>query len=216
MNEDDNQELTKAYEDVILIREKVTDFTLNSRFQLLLSQLDLFKGLASLTIGILGIGYLLKEDLDSKFVLLCLIFALLTLVISVSYSRQTIDAHTNEIENTKNHFIQKTKELIVKMKESKNEHDIKIFRDARTNYLENYKPYEEPPQSNYTGETLILFFFLSIGYLVLAYISSNYYQIKLLSIPHLLLLLIIWLVSFVDWAGFLMKRLSKRITFKTR
>lgn len=188
------------------LQEKFSDFELNSNFQLLLSQLDLFKLLASLVVAIIGIGYLYNSKLDGDFLLLSLIFSLTTLIVAISYTRESIDRQPKLTELTRQNIWQKSQEHVRIVLEAKKLDDFQIYSNyARGELEEAHK--NKKILMNQIGEIITFFFYLSIGFLVFSFVSSNY-QVNVLSLPTLLLLIVVYLVSFKSWAICVSEKLS--------
>lgn len=207
MKEEHKDILKNSIKDTFSMQEKFSDFEISSNFQSLISQLDLFKLIASLVIGIIGIGYLYDSKLDGDFLLISLIFALITLVISVSYTREVIDLQpkqNKEIHTLIAAKVQEHNDVVLKaFKEDNSE----IFFDYAKNELSKEHP-EQP--LNYIGEAIIFSFYMSIGFLGLSFISYKY-PLELLSTPTLFLLAGVYLISFKNWAVWLSNKLSSQV-----
>ncbi len=196
--------IKNSVKDIFSFQEKFSDFELSSNFQLMLSQLDLFKLLSSLVVAIIGIGYLFDSKLENQFLLLSLIFSLLTLVVSISFTREVIDlqpklnakAH-QEISKT----IQQHNDMALK---ALREDNSEIFFEYARNKLGD--TYSEP-SLNYIGEILIFMFYLSIAFLCFSFLALKF-PFTILSWQTIVLLICVYLISFKNWAHWLSEKLS--------
>lgn len=196
MRQDHKDILINSIKEMFSVQGQFSEFEVNSNFQSLVSQLDLFKVMAGLVIGVIGIGYLYNQNLDENFLLTSLFFAVLTLVMSISYTREVIDLQPKENERTHKLINEKVKEHNDKVLEALKADDSEIFFSyARS---ESSKNHPKPPL-NYTGEIVIFFFYLSVGLLGLSFVAPRF-SIGIMSIPTLVLLVIIYGISFKDWA----------------
>jgi len=204
MLQDHKDILKNSIKGMFSLQDKFSDFEINSNFQSLISQLDLFKVIASLEIGIIGIGYLYDSKLSGNFLLISLVFALFTLILSISYTREVIDAQAKQ--NKKTHAdikrkVQEHNDMVIKAFEEDNSE--MFFEYARR---ESERKHPELPL-NYMGEIIIFCFYISIGFLGLSFFSYKY-QIELISFKVLFLLVIIFLISFKDWSMWFSEKLS--------
>ncbi len=119
--------IKNSIKDIFTVQEEFSDFEVNSNFQSLIAQLDLFKVIASLVIGIIGISYLYDSNLDKHFLLVSLAFATTTLLLSISYTREAIDLQPKQNENTHLFIANKTKEHIDIALKALKEDDSDIF-----------------------------------------------------------------------------------------
>jgi hypothetical protein len=214
MLQDHKDILKNSIKDAFSLQDKFSDFEINSNFQSLISQLDLFKVVASLEIGIIGIGYLYDSKLNGNFLLISLISALFTLVLSISYTREVIDSQSKQNQKTHAIIKQKVQEHNDVVIEAFKKDDSEIFFEYARNESER-KHLESP--LNYMGEIIIFCFYLSVGFLGLSFVSYKY-PIELVSVKVLLLLIAIFLISFKDWSMQFSKILSTPVKniFKRR
>lgn len=199
--------IENSINDILTVQEKFSDFEINNNFQSFISQLDLFKLIASLVIGIIGIGYLYDSNLDKKFLLISLFFATITLVLSISYTREAVDLQPKLNQDTHLLIANKTKEHIdVALKALKQDNPDIFFKYAKE---ELNKKYPEA-QLNYIGEIIIFLFYLSIGFLSLSFFSYKH-PIEIISLFTFCVLVVSYLISFKNWAIFLSNKLSSSI-----
>lgn len=202
--------LKDALRDTFSIKDKFFDFEVNSKFQLLISQLDLFKVLASLVIGIIGIGYFFNSKLDIIFLLVSLTFALITLILSISYTRETIDQQEKQSKETHLLIDEEVEEHINVTIDAFKKDNFEIFSDYAKNKLE--KKYPNPPL-NWAGEIIIFCFYLSLGFLVVAFFLPRGPS-ELILLPGFKLfiaccvLFFVCVISFKDWAFWMVQKLS--------
>lgn len=204
MLQDHKEILKDSIKDTFSVQEKFSDFEISSNFQALISQLDLFKLVASLVIGIIGIGYLYDSKLDRDFLLISLCSALLTLILSVSYTREVIDLQPKQNSKTHAFIAKKVQDHIDVVLKAFKEDNSGIFFNYAKNEIER-EPSEQP--LNYISEIIIFSFYLSIGFLIMSFISYKY-PIELISVPTLLLLVTVYLISFKNWSLWLSGKLS--------
>jgi len=207
MLQDHKDVLKNSIKDAFSLQDKFSDFEINSNFQSIISQLDLFKVIASLVIGIIGIGYLYDSKLSGNFLLISLIFALFTLVLSISYTREVIDSQGKQNQKTHASIKQKVQEHNDIVIEAFKKDDSEIF--FKYAKAESERKHPELPL-NYMGEIIIFCFYLSVGFLGLSFISYKY-PIELVSFKVLFLLIIIFFISFKDWSMWFSEKLSTPI-----
>ncbi len=195
MLEEHKSIIKDSIKDAFDFRNDVANFEINNNFQLLTSQLDLFKVIASLAIGIASIGYLYSQKLDSGFLLVSIIFSIISLIMSVSYTRETIDLQARQNKETRLNIFKKTDEMIEVALKALKENNADIY----FNYAEERVKDRYPePQLNYIGEIVIFMFYSSIGFLILSY-PSKIYGFEIISIQSFILLATTYLLSFKDW-----------------
>ncbi len=92
MDEKKIEELKKEIEEQFAFLKETREELWKEDFQLALEQFDLLKTISGLIIGLSAIGYLYDGiNLDNFFLLLAFIFGLLSLLISISWSRESIE-----------------------------------------------------------------------------------------------------------------------------
>lgn len=212
MPEEHRDIIKDSIKDLFSLQEKFSDFEVNSNFQLLISQLDLFKIIASLVVGIIGIGYLNNPSLSNNFLLISLILALTTFILSISYTREVIDSQQKLNEDT--HLL-----VATKVKEH-NEIALRALRENNSDIFFNYATAEQAKihpkqQLNWMGEIIIFFLYLSVGFLCLSFISPVI-PIKIISCPTLILLFVVCLISFKDWTILFSKKINFLLNKLTR
>lgn len=211
MNEEHKQIIKDTISEMFKLKEEVNNFRLSNRSQLLLSQLDLFKTISTLVVAIIGVGYFYNGDLDLNrfFLILSFLSALFTLFLSISYTREVIDFEANSLETMREYFEKETDKVINKGLESFKSDDSKIFFDyAKDKTQESY-----PSQRlNYTGEILILMFYLAVSLLLLAFLSEIY-NFSFLSWQTVITIILVYVLSFKTWASRFCIKLSKPLDF---
>lgn len=208
MNEEHSKIIKKSIDDAFEMRDKFYTFSIESSFQLLISQLDLFKTVSGLVVAFIGIGYFYRLDLNKDFLLLSLIFSLITLVLSISYSREAIDLQEKQNQQTEKDIVKKTEDIINKSVESLEKNDSSIFFNYARERLNDKYP---EPRLNYIGEIILFCFYLSIGFMIFSWMSSNH-DFKFLSLQTTILLTVVYLISFKDWSKKLSEIFSKKLT----
>ena len=190
--------------------EKHSDFEIDSNFQLSLSQLDLFKVISGLVIGVIGIGYFYNKNLDSNFLIISIGLAMTTLLFSVSYTREVIDSHAEQNKKTHIEIKKKMDENTKVALDSLKKNDSSVYFNYMEELLKN--KYLET-QLNYVGEIIIFLFYSSVGFLVLSFFSYNY-GFSIISYWTVLLLVVTYFLSFKNWSMILSSILSKNLKKK--
>ncbi len=190
--------------------QKYSDFEIDSEFQLLLSQLDLFKVISGLVIGMIGIGYFYNKSLDDNFLIISIIFAMITLLFSISYTREVIDSRPEQNKKTYAEIKKKMDENTKVAFESLKNKDSAVYFDYALKQLED--KYLELPL-NYVGKVIIFLFYLSVGFLILSFFSYKY-GFSIISYWTVLLLVITYFLSFKNWSMTLSLILSKNLKKK--
>ncbi len=212
MLEEHRKIIENSINDAFNFRKEFSDFEISSNFQLLTTQLDLFKVIAGLVIGVASIGYIYNENLNSSFLGVSVFFALITLILSVSYTREVIDLQAKQNKETGVNIFNKTEEHINVALKSLKENDSNIFFDYAKERLNDKYP---EPQLNYIGEIVIFIFYLSLGSLVMALISSKY-KFGIVSCQSIIAITIVYLASFKNWTTPLSNLLSINLTKKPK
>lgn len=214
MTPEDKGIINNAIKNSFELRGEVLNFGANGNFQLALTQLDFFKVIASLNIGLIGIGYLYNNLLDKTFLLTSLFFAVMTLIICISYTRESIDEHSRILKEIEKDVFKATDESLKAATESIQSDKPNIFWDHIFKKLEE-KNEKTKQELNYIGELVVLFFYLSLGLLLFSYLSVKY-QFSIFSYQTAILLILIWLLSFKEWAINFAKLMSKYISIRAR
>ncbi len=205
---DEHTKIIKDYiDETFELMEKVSEFEINNSFQLQLAQLDLFKVISSLVIGITAIGYIFSSNFDNNYLLISVGFALLTLIFSVSYTREIIDLQREQDRKT-NVAIKKVADEGIKVAmDSLKKNDSSIFFNYVRNRIKDKYP-EQPLV--YTGEIMVFIFYSSVGFLILSFLARRY-EFTVISYQTLLLLITTYFLSFKNWSVALSTKLSKNI-----
>jgi len=207
MHEEHKKIIIKSIQDTFNLKEKYHDYEINSYFQLFLTQLDLFKTISALVIGIIGIGYFFSNYFNGIFLLLSLIFSLITLFGTISYTREIIDLEAKQIKEQGKIFKRELDEAINISVEAINKDDPKIYFDFAEQKLK-LVPVRE--KLVYAGEIFTFFFFNSLIFGLLAFFIRNLNLGLILNLVLIMcVLLLVYLVSFRNWS-------VKIITFFSR
>ncbi|MEI7810684.1 MAG: hypothetical protein WCI41_04005 [bacterium] len=207
--EEEKQIAIKTIQDAFSAKEKFFDYEFSQNFQLSLSQLDFLKTISTLVIALLGIGYFLDKGLKLNFLIVSLMFSLITLFGTISYIREMIDSESKLIRENSKAIQDKMNELI--------NINIKAIRENNFNIANNYakeellKIKENEDILIYTGEIFTFCFYNSVIFLLLAFFAKKY-NFELNSIFTLLGFSASYLLSFRSWASKLIKFLSKNIS----
>jgi hypothetical protein len=199
--------------DLFDLQEKVRDFKINNDFILSLAQLDFFKVISSIVIGIISIGYFYNQNLNlnEDFLFTSLLLSVAILVTSISYTRESIDLQFK--------LIQKIYETVEEQTESGIEVCIKTVDENNPNIFFEYarekvkKEIKSESALNYIGEIVVFLFYLSIGFLAMSFLSIIH-NFTFFSFQTLFVILIAYFLSFKDWAVKCSEFFSKKIKLK--
>lgn len=210
---DDHRKIIKdSIKNALDIQDKFSNSVMENNFQLLLSQLDFFKVISGLVVGIIGIGYFYNQNLNDDFLIISLIFALITLLFSVSYTREVVDLQEKQNKQAYEDIKNDTDEMINKAIEALKKEESNIYFGYAENRLKD--AYLEP-QLNYAGEIVVLLFYLSLGFLGLSFLS-NIYNFYLISYQTATLLFVVYVLSFNNWAFGFSELLSSNLKRKNK
>lgn len=172
---------------------------LNSKFQLLLTQLDLFKVLWWLVVALNSVAYLSKNPHPDYFSLgISSLFGIAVLILAISYTRETIDRQSEEIDVYGKKYDEFLNFLITKWQEAINKDDQNIYYGAVQNLSDNFRP-EKISNKSCIGEFMIFLFFSSVFFLIVSF----FFNPILLCAKILLVVLILtlsYLLAFFNWA----------------
>ena len=207
MNEDHKKIIEDAIRDGFKMKDKYSDYEINSSFQLLLNQLDLLRTISTLVVAVLGVGFFLKEQLNLNFLVVSLIFSVITIVGTISYTREISDYEAKTIKSQGDKLKEKIDTITNKAVESIQKGDPEIFfgfaeKEASAQYLKE--------RLIYAGEIFTFSFYSSIAFLILAFFAEKY-QFSLISLGTVLVLTFVWLISFKNWIRNVVDVLSKEI-----
>jgi len=178
------------------LKEKYSDYAINANFQLLITQLDLFKTISTIVVAIVGIGYFLNDQLSPSFLTVSFIFSLLTILGTISYSREIIDLEAKQIKNYGVLFNKKIDESINIAVEAIKKKDSKIY----FSYAEQeIKDRVTGDKLIYAGEIFTFCFYLSITFGILAFFSYKY-NFGLFSWITILVIIFTYIISFKNWS----------------
>ncbi|MFT7328251.1 MAG: protein-S-isoprenylcysteine O-methyltransferase Ste14 [Crocinitomicaceae bacterium] len=194
MKKEDTIEITEEIKNILKIRNDFHDYEINLRSQLFFAQKSFFQVISGLVLVIIGISYTSFSLLEINFVIVSFIFGILALIFSISYGRESIDYRDKMLRIEKEKLIEKTdfalNNIIISIKSDSND----IFdHDEKVSDIPQIKS-----PLNYIGEIIVLFFFLSLGFLFFAFISKEF-DFGLISIQTAVLLLFIYVISFKNW-----------------
>lgn len=209
----EHREIIKnTIKDGFVLKDKYSDYEINSNFQLLLNQLDLFRTISALVVAIVGLGFFFKDNLNQTFLITSLVFALITIVGTISYTREMVDFEARAIKEQGNKIRDKidqyTEVAIEALKLEKSD----IFFDYAQKEL-NAKYLKD--RLVYAGEIFTFFFYLSVSF---GLISFFYKSINFIPFSYLLIFIILltYFLSFKEWARFIIDSLSKHIFVKNK
>jgi len=210
MDEERRKIIIKAIADQFALKEKYSDYQLNSNFQLLLTQLDLFKTMSTLVVAIIGIGYFLNHHVDVSFFTVSFVFSLITIFGTISYTREILDLESKQISKQGIALNKKIDEIINLCVEAIKKEDSKIFfnyaeQEVKSKYLKD--------RLVYAGEIFSFCFYNSIAFGILAFFADKY-NFNLLSCVTIFTVISVYLISFKDWVRHIVNFLSKDIKFK--
>jgi len=202
--------IEKSISDQFLMRKEVLDLEFNRRFQLLLSQLNLFKVIAGLVIALAGIAYFYSEIAFNGFLLVSIILSLCTLIISLSYSREIIDISSKESEELKIEVFTVTNENInIGVNAIKNNDPDSFFSYAKDRLKQNeVKQGNLVEHLNFIGEIVLFIFYLSIAFFIFSFLP-DIHGTNIFLTPALVLS--VYFLSFESWAIYSAEWLSSKL-----
>jgi len=213
MDDEVKNRLKDTIKDLYNFQQKIADFTLEKSLNLEIIQLDFFKSISSIIIGVIGIGYFYNVNLDRTFLFSSLVFSSSILIFSTSLVREKIDEQAKGIWKLYNTVNDETDTGVDKCKESLNNQDEDIFY----NWVKNRIKIDQKIniKENYAGETIVFLFYSSVGFLGLSFFS-NIYNFHFLSYQTLSFLILVYLLSFKNWSIKFLEILSKKIFVKNK
>lgn len=213
MNETEIQLLKKALDDNFNLKKQTFDHEMDRNFSLLMAQLDLFKVISALSLAIVVGVYTLTLKIDSTFSLISVFFSLFTIIGTIAYTRETIDATANNMQKDSEVIRGKINLSIDKIMEAKQQDDFKVFNEFAKSESDKIAEITTNRKQDlmYTGEIFTFTFFLSIAFGFLAFIK-NKYQFDLISCQTIITIFIAYFLSFKSWSMELIKLLSKLLS----
>lgn len=207
MDEKHHKIIEDVVKDLFAFRDKFFDFEVNSNLQFLLAQLDLFKTISTIIIALVGIGYLYNQRLDLQFLFVSLCLATIVFIFSLSYTREVIDNQSYQNKKIREYIYNKTEIAINKAIESIKKDDVDIYfkftkEQLKIKYIN--------PFLNYAGEIVVFALYSSVGFLFLSYFGILY-SFGFLSYQTIILLVVVYFLSFKNWAVKVSEILSKRL-----
>jgi len=200
--------IKKTINDLFSFQEKVSDFKLQNDIDLHLAQLDFFKVISSIVIGIIGIGYFYSQNLDKDFLLMSLLFSIIVLVFSISYTRESIDRQSSGTQKIYEMVSDETNNGVKICVEAIKKDKADIFFDYAEDRAD--RQHDLTPKLTYTGEAVVFLFYLSIGLLGLSFFAKNYH-FSFFSVQTLILFVCAYLLSFNNWAMKFSEFFSKKL-----
>ncbi len=171
----------------------------NSKFQLLLTQLDLFKVLWWIVVALSWVAYLSKNPHPDYFSLgLSFLFWLAVLFLSISYTRETIDNQSDQIDEYGSKLDDFLNFLIDKWHEAITKDDKDVYYNAVQKLSDNFKPNDEI-QKSCVWEFMVFLFYSSVLFLIASFFL-NPQPICEKTLLVLLVLSISWFLAFSNWS----------------
>jgi len=214
MHEEHRKILMDSIKSGMEFKEKILDDISSLRRDLFLKQLDFFLQLSSVSIAILGIGYLVyTEKVDIIFGIFSLIFSFVNILWISSYIRVSIDKNANYHEEGANNVRKKMDDAINKAVEAITKNDSSIYFNYAKDQVEI--PFQKD-KLNFSGEIFTFIFINSFLFLILAFFKDkiNFCFDYLFLI--LIVFLISYLLSFKDISGNIIDKLSEWLTLKLK
>lgn len=204
MNEIQAKIIKESINDSFDERKKAYDFVINDNSQLLLSQFDLFKVLGGLVVGLSSIGYLYgNQNLDSFSLFLSLVFWLAVLILSVSYTRETIDNRVKENDEILSDVLKKTWMLIDKAVESLKTGDEKIYFNFVESQIDTSD--KKISKKSYIWEIVVFCFYSALAFILTSFFFNPYLMCGKISLV-LLVFSVAWFFAFSNWVTWLFSR----------
>jgi len=212
MNEDHKKIIIDSIEESFRLKAKASDDIASLRRDLFLKQLDFFLQLSSISVAILGIGYLVyTEKVDIVFGLLSLMFSFVNILWISSYIRISIDENANYHEQGAFAVKQKMDDAIGKAVEAINKNNSDIyFKYAE----EQTKLPIQKSNLSFSGEIFTFIFINSFLFLIAAFFKGNINSCFDYLIVIELIIIISYFLSFENISGVIIDKLSKYFTPK--
>jgi hypothetical protein len=194
------------------LRNEVLNYTRDSNDNLQYTQLNLFKVIAGLVVAISAATFLNSQNLNNNFQIASLVSSVLTLILSISYTREVIDSKANQNIKLVENIFSKTDEtlkVIIRSGEDKNLNTFLNHAEA------NITDLKREPEDSYIGEIITFLFYLSVGFLILATYPFDI-SIDFISIHTFFVILMAYLLSFYNWSFRISKELSKKLFIKNK
>ncbi len=206
MKEEDEKTLKKSLEDSYVIRDDFFSFQIQTKVQLLLSQLQFSQSLGGISLALLAIGAGTQTIELSLWSLLSIGFAFVLLIYSSSLYREIIDLQVRDLDEA-DILLRKTQDKIeTKVIESLQKNNFSIYLTYLGEEIKNRT--KTQPHSLQLGEIVVLLFLNTLGFGLLSILNPEINCFFRLAVVALVLL-VTYLLSFKNWSYPLTKMLSK-------
>ncbi len=204
MNEDQRQVLITALSDSYALKGRFSDFELDTKRALLQSQLQFFQSLGGICLALLAIG-LGTNNLDKNvWTIGAIIFSLLLLIYTSTYSREIIDLQDEELGKAKKFVEMEQKQIEDKIVEALDKNDNAVWENYARSKISLMKDKKETLLV--TGEIALFLFFNAIFWGFLSVADINFNCFILVGI-----LVLSYFIVFKNWVIKLTKFLSRTI-----
>lgn len=207
MTQEERDQIKKTIGELFNLRDKYFDFQINTKFQLGLAQLDLFKTLSTIVIALLGIGYVFDAKFNKDFLFISTAFILIVLFGTISFIRESIDSEDKSLEDNEILIKEKTEETIRKSVEALEKDDFNIYFDFVKQKATEFHPQKE--DLLYTGEIFNFLLYLSIFFLTLSYLSPKF-DFSIWSIQTATAIVLAYVLSHTEWSTKMIRIFSKK------
>jgi hypothetical protein len=208
-------EQVKCCNDTISHRKKIRDEVLNNILlnteQLFFTQLHLFTVLASLSIAISGLQYVIKGE-TGHLALLSIFFSVITLLFSVSFTRESIDMRDKTNNETTKYVREESRMTIEAAEQAMNNNDFSVLSQR---FKDEWRKDKDKTSLNYSGEIITFCFYLSLGFLLASFVpNSDRFAVDQYTL--IIVIFIAYLLSFKSWASDLTILLSREYIIKKK
>lgn len=201
--------ISEVVKDMHELKKDARNSIINDGFQLLLAQIDLMKTLASLVIGFSAIWYIYEQasGLDNWWLLWAFIFWLLTLIFSVSWSREIIDFHDKQNGEILEELSSKVHNIEQTALQARKDDDFNMFYTF--SQKEANKPKPPTPIPSYIWEIVVFLFYAALGFLIVSFYPFLFPD----ACPYLRIFFYVMVpfmagvFSFADWFGWIFKKI---------
>jgi hypothetical protein len=205
MTDEEKNLLKEGLKDSSAFQDVFFNFKMQSKFQLLLNQLQFTQSLGGIALALVAIGVGTSKIELSIWTLFSIGFASALLIYSSSLHREIIDLNDRGLNETSDLLKSKHSQLIEKVTESLEKDDYNIYY----NYLKNdVNSSKEVLISHQIGEIVVFLFLNTLGFGLLSILNL---QIDLINqlVFIIIILLGTYLISFKEWSYRLTTLLSK-------
>lgn len=200
--------MEESYRGVSSLEHEFFVFKSQTRIQLLSNQFQLFQTLAAVMLAFLAVMFATNRFEISLWFLCSMLFSVVLLFYTLTYVRETIDAHAEGLDEAETALKKEKDKVIEKIDEAIKKNDYGIFEKFVAQRLGNPKKIGE--EQSYAGEISMFLFSNSFLFGTLATVSAYGYWINFSKIVIFTFILCFsFLISVTTPNTYITKRISK-------